>query len=131
MNHVADQKANRHLTYVLYLFYIISVFTGNLLAVIALVLNHVKRKAVRNSLLESHFSWQIRTFWWGCLWNILTVGILALALFNRELGVQLSDDHASLLFFTGLACVFTVGAWTVYRNLHGLFCLYGNKPMYD
>ena len=131
MNHAVDQKANRTLTYVLYVFYLISSFTGGLFAIIALVLNYGKRKNVKGTVLESHFSWQIRTFWWCCLWNILTVGIFALALFNQELGIQLYDDHASLAFFIGLSCVFAIWAWTVYRSLHGLFCLYDNKPMYQ
>ena len=35
---------------------------------IALVINYFKKNEVRGSILESHFRWQIRTFWWGLLW---------------------------------------------------------------
>lgn len=82
MDHVVDQKAYRGLTYVLYIFYLISSFTGGLLAIIALILNYIKRKEVKGTLLDSHFTWQIRTFWWCCLWNLLTLAVFALALFH-------------------------------------------------
>ncbi|MEM7400436.1 MAG: hypothetical protein AAF304_00640 [Pseudomonadota bacterium] len=35
---------------------------------IALVINYFKKSDVKGSILESHFRWQIRTFWWGLLW---------------------------------------------------------------
>ncbi|MFD2012728.1 hypothetical protein ACFSHO_01300 [Acinetobacter vivianii] len=54
MDHVVDQKAYRGLTYVLYIFYLISSFTGGLLAIIALMLNYIKRKEVKGTLLDSH-----------------------------------------------------------------------------
>lgn len=42
------------------------------LAIAALVIDYVKRDEVRGTLLESHFNWQIRTFWFSLLW--LAVG---------------------------------------------------------
>ncbi|EKU60529.1 hypothetical protein ACINWC323_3545 [Acinetobacter sp. WC-323] len=131
MNHTVDQQAYRGLTYVLYVFYLISGFTGSVLAFVALALNYIKRKEVKGTVLDSHFSWQIRTFWWCCLWNLLSLAVFALALFHQELGIPFSDDHASSAFFIGLAFLFAAWAWTVYRSLHGLFCLYDNKPMYE
>ena len=51
-------------------------------SIIAVILNYVKRSEVRTTWLESHFRWQIRTFWYGLLWVclcglfvILTLGI--------------------------------------------------------
>ena len=41
------------------------------LAVAAVIVNYVKREEVRGSLLESHFEWQIRTFWFSLLWLVL------------------------------------------------------------
>ena len=37
-------------------------------SIVAVILNYVKRGEVRGTLLESHFRWQIRTFWFGLLW---------------------------------------------------------------
>ena len=41
------------------------------LAVAAIILNYVKREEVRGTLLERHFEWQIRTFWFSLLWLAL------------------------------------------------------------
>src|SRR5213594_914748 len=40
-------------------------------SIIAVILNYVKRSEARGTWLESHFRWQIRTFWWGLLWVAL------------------------------------------------------------
>src|SRR5215510_10478097 len=40
-------------------------------SLLAVVLNYVKRSDARGTWLESHFSWQIRTFWYGLLWVVL------------------------------------------------------------
>ena len=40
-------------------------------SIIAVILNYVKRGDVRGTWLESHFRWQIRTFWFGLLWVVL------------------------------------------------------------
>ncbi len=37
-------------------------------SIIAVIINYVKRSEVRGTWLDSHFSWQIRTFWWALLW---------------------------------------------------------------
>src|SRR6185295_8090435 len=40
-------------------------------SIVAVILNYVKRSEVRGTWLESHFRWQIRTFWFGALWVAL------------------------------------------------------------
>src|SRR6188508_2909976 len=42
-------------------------------SIIAVILNYVKRSEARGIWLESHFRWQIRTFWFGLLWVSLCV----------------------------------------------------------
>src|SRR5881409_1706485 len=39
-------------------------------SIIAVILNYVKRSEARGTWLESHFRWQIRTFWFGLLWAV-------------------------------------------------------------
>lgn len=58
------------LSTVIYALYALSLFAG-VTAVVAIVLNYLKLDEVRGSWLESHFRWQIRTFWWSLLWFIL------------------------------------------------------------
>jgi uncharacterized membrane protein len=40
-------------------------------SIIAVIINYVKRGDVRGTWLETHFRWQIRTFWFGLLWVAL------------------------------------------------------------
>jgi uncharacterized membrane protein len=47
--------------------------------IIAVIVDYVKRDDARGSWLESHFTWQIRTFWWGLLWGVIG-GVLLLVL---------------------------------------------------
>ncbi len=49
-------------------------------SIIAVILNYVKRSDVRGSWLESHFRWQIRTFWFGLLWVSLCVFFVVVTL---------------------------------------------------
>src|SRR5262245_66070657 len=53
-------------------------------SIIAVIMNYIKRSDARGTWLESHFRWQIRTFWFGLLWVALCVlfivGTLALGL---------------------------------------------------
>ena len=45
-------------------------------SIIAVIINYVKRDEARGTWLESHFTWQIRTFWFALLWAaIVAVGV--------------------------------------------------------
>ena len=39
-------------------------------SIIAVIMNYIKRSEVRGTWLESHFRWQLRTFWFGLLWVV-------------------------------------------------------------
>ena len=73
MNNIAtteNEKSAKTLTTVIYALYAASYFVG-ITAIIAIVMNYVKREDVAGTYLESHFRWQIRTFWFGVLWGVL------------------------------------------------------------
>ena len=85
-------------------------------SLIAVILNYVKRGDVRGTWLESHFRWQIRTFWWGLLWAVLC-GVFVVA----TLGVGILIAWLPL----GL-----VGLWFIYRIARGWLRLVDRQPMY-
>jgi uncharacterized membrane protein len=85
-------------------------------SIIAVILNYVKRSDARGTWLDSHFKWQIRTFWFGALWATLCV-LFVLA----TLGL-------GLLLVWVPAGVITV--WFMYRVIRGWMQLSARRPMY-
>lgn len=59
----------KKITYVVYVLQALS-FVLPLTALAGIVINYIKEDDVRNSWLESHFTWQKRTFWFGLLWSV-------------------------------------------------------------
>ena len=76
---------------------------------VGVILNYVKRPEARGTWLESHFNWQIRTFWWSLLW--CAVG-LALA-----------------VVLIGFFILLAAGIWVLYRAIRGWVELTDNKPI--
>jgi uncharacterized membrane protein len=62
----AQMKSLRSLTQAVYILYALSYFAG-ITAIIGIIINYVKKDDVAGTWLESHFRWQIRTFWFGLL----------------------------------------------------------------
>jgi uncharacterized membrane protein len=85
-------------------------------SIIAVVFNYVKRGDVRGTWLDSHFRWQIRTFWFGLLW----VGLCVLFVIGT-LGIGL------LIAWLPLALV---SVWFIYRVIRGWSALNARQPMY-
>ena len=85
-------------------------------SIIAVILNYVKRSDVRGTWLESHFRWQIRTFWFGLLW----VG-LCVAFIIGTLGIGI------IIAWLPLGAV---SLWFVYRIVRGWLALRESRPMY-
>jgi len=95
---------------------VIGAFLTGWPSIIAVILNYVKRGETIGTWLESHFRWQIRTFWYGVLWVGLC-GILVVL----TLGLGL------LVVWVPLALV-TI--WFVYRIVRGWVRLGARRPMY-
>ncbi|MCU7844938.1 MAG: hypothetical protein KZQ93_13995 [Candidatus Thiodiazotropha sp. (ex Monitilora ramsayi)] len=62
-------RSLKTLTAVVYALQAASIFVG-ITFLIAIIVNYVKRSDVEGTYLASHFTWQIRTFWYGLLWGI-------------------------------------------------------------
>ena len=54
-------------------------FLNGITWLVAVIIDYVKRDDAAGTWFESHFRWQIRTFWWGLLWGVIG-GILMLIL---------------------------------------------------
>jgi uncharacterized membrane protein len=85
-------------------------------SIIAVILNYVKRGEARGTWLESHFRWQIRTFWFGLLWVVLCGTFVVMTL-----GIGL------LLVWLPLGIV---AIWFIYRVVRGWMALSERRPMY-
>ena len=122
--------SRRNLTFGLYILYILAIFTAGALALIALVINYVKRDQMRGTIYESHFNWQIRTFWWYLSWNIIAFIPFLFLLF-------IGNDGATFVSVTLLAsgfCITVIGLawlWIVYRAIKGLLRLNEQQAMYS
>lgn len=104
-----SEKSAKTLTTVIYALYAASFLIG-ITAVVAIVMNYVKKDEVAGTFLESHFRWQIRTFWFGLLWGCL--GAL------------------TLMLVVGWAIMLANAVWIIYRIAKGWLSLNENKPMY-
>ncbi len=104
------EQAGKTLTAVIYGLYAASFIIG-ISAIVAIVINYVKQNEVAGTFLESHFRWQIRTFWFGLLWGIL--------------------GSISLIILIGWLILLANVVWIIYRLVIGWTNLNNNKPMYS
>jgi uncharacterized membrane protein len=92
---------------------IVGAFVFGWPSIIAVIINYIKRGDVRGTWLESHWRWQLRTFWFAALW-CLVAGLLVLTL----IGIPL----AWLL-------VLVIGLWVLYRVIRGWLALADGKAL--
>ena len=93
--------------------FIVTAFVFGVPSIVAVVLNYVKRGEARGTFLESHFRWQIRTFWFTLLWCAIG-GVLFLTLIGIPLAWAL---------FVG------TGLWVIYRVVRGWLALKDGKAV--
>lgn len=114
------------LTHVIYGLHAIAVFVGvtsaatvaggfvfGLPSLVAVFLNYLKRSDVNGTWLESHFRWQIRTFWFTLLW-LMVYGLLIITI----IGIPIAWILIALL-----------GLWVGYRVIRGWLALSGGRPV--
>lgn len=65
-------KEEAQLATIVYVLQALSLFVG-LTSIAGVILNYVKRGSLQSDVVKSHFSFQIRTFWWTVLWSILAL----------------------------------------------------------
>jgi uncharacterized membrane protein len=97
--------------------FIATAFVFGLPSIVAVIMNYVRRDDARGTYLESHFRWQLRTFWFAALW-IAVVFLLSAPLFLILVG-----------FVTFPLGVIAVGLWVVYRVARGWLKLRDGQPI--
>ncbi len=85
-------------------------------SIIAVIMNYIRRDAARGSWIESHFRWQIRTFWFGLLWISLCVAFVVVTL---GIGIIIAWLPIAL-----------VSLWFIYRIARGWMALRDGRQMY-
>ncbi|MBL8138336.1 MAG: hypothetical protein JNL48_17060 [Acidobacteria bacterium] len=80
-------------------------------SIIAVIINYVKRDEARGTWLESHITWQIRTFWFALLWAFVIGAVGAL------LAIVLVGFAIWAVGF------FALGLWAIYRIARGWMAL--------
>ena len=103
------EKSAKSLTTLIYVLYAASFLVG-ITAIVAIIMNYLKKGDVAGTFLESHFRWQMRTFWFGLLWSVVG-GLL-------------------MVVVVGWAVIAANFVWLIYRIVKGFMRLNENKPMY-
>ena len=93
---------------------VIGSFLGSLPSILAVILNYVQKGEAGGTWAESHYRWQIRTFWFALLW-FLIAWILILSMIGIPVGM-------------GLLVLVTI--WLIYRVIRGWLRLGKREPMY-
>lgn len=86
---------------------VVTAFLTGWPSILAVILNYARRDAVRGTYLESHFRWQIRTFWYALLWVVV-----AIVLFVTIIGIPIA-----------WLIIVVTGLWVLYRIARGWLAL--------
>jgi uncharacterized membrane protein len=84
-----------------------------LIGFIGLIVAYVKRDEARGTWLESHFRWQIRTFWFALVWAVLGLVLIVLLI--------------GLLISPAIWAVTSL--WILYRVIRGFLRFNERQPM--
>jgi len=104
----ADLQSLKNIATAVYALQAASFFLG-ITYFVAIILDYIKRDDARGTWLESHFRWQIRTFWYSLLWFVL--------------------GAITLVVIIGYFILVANGLWLIYRIAKGWLNLNDGKPM--
>ena len=91
-------------------------FVGGLPSIIAVIMNYARRSATVGTFLESHFRWQIRTFWYALLW-----ALICFVLIVSILGIFVRADRLRRPRACGSSTAWCAAGW---RCATGARCTY-------
>ena len=99
----------QRLAVIVYALQAASLFTGTLTLFAGIIINYVRREDVQGSWIESHFRWQIKTFWYSLLWMVIG-GVMT-------------------IFLVGWVILLAASLWLIYRIIKGWVYLNERRPM--
>lgn len=102
-------SSQRQLVIIIYALYGAAFFLGGIPAIVAIIINYLKRNEIQDPMLASHFTWQIRSFW-------IAVGLALLGAATTFIGI-------------GFIILFATAIWNIYRLVRGVLNILDNKPM--
>jgi uncharacterized membrane protein len=104
----SEEKSVRLVTHIVYLLQALGFFCG-ITFIAGIIVNYIKLDDVRGTWLESHFRWQMRTFWFGLLWSVI--------------------GGITLFVFIGAIILFVNVVWIIYRITKGWLRLFEGKEI--
>lgn len=108
-NTARDLSLEKNWTTAVYALQALAIILG-ITYLVAVIINYIKIDDVRGTWLESHFRWQIRTFWYSVLWAVI--------------------GGLTVFIFVGFVILGVASVWVIYRVIKGWMRLSENKPMY-
>lgn len=97
---------------------VVGSFLMGLPSIVAVIMNYARRSATVGTFLESHFRWQIRTFWYAALWWLVIIAV------GGPLVLVLIGIPLIILGWLALSI------WIAYRVIRGWLALRERRPMY-
>jgi len=104
-----NDNSQKTITMIIYVLQAVSFLLG-ITFIVAVIINYVKKSDVSGTWLESHFRWQIRTFWFALLWSI--IGLIG------------------AFIIIGYFLLIANAVWVIYRIVKGWLRLNDGKEMY-
>jgi len=83
---------------------------------VAIVINYSRREHVRGTIYDSHFDWQIRTFWFSLLYFLIGLALLIAGI----VGLFSKGGHGGGMLMFGILVLFVNFCWHLYRVIRGL-----------
>ena len=102
-------SSQRQLVIIIYALYGAAFFLGGIPAIVAIIINYLKRSEIKDAMLASHFTWQIRSFW-------IAIGLAIVGAITTFIGI-------------GFIVLFAVAIWNIYRLVRGVLNILDNKAM--
>ena len=97
---------------------VVGMFIWGLPSIVAVIMNYARRSATHGTYLESHFRWQIRTFWFAVLWSVVIAAVsIPLVLILIGIPILIGGYYA-------------LAIWIIYRVARGWLALRDKRPMY-
>ena len=108
MDDAEKLRSLKTMAMVVYILQALGFFNG-ITWIVGVIIDYVKKDEAAGTWLESHYRWQIRTFWWGLCWSIL--------------------GFITIWILVGFPILFATAVWMIYRLVKGWLNWSERKPM--